>query len=77
MFSVGPVDMLAVEVANIQTGARKRRLAVGVSRERGGLFTVMISYPATSTPVFFNLFLAAEPSTNVRVAHGTLWHRVP
>jgi len=27
--------------------------------------------------MFFNLFAAAEPSANVCLAHGTLWHRIP
>jgi len=26
------------------------------------------------TPVFFNLFVAAEPSANACVAHGNLWY---
>jgi len=35
--AVAPVDMLAVEVAKIQTGCGNVGMAVGVSREDGGL----------------------------------------
>ena len=45
--TVAPVDMLAVEIASIQTG--NVRMAVGVSHSSGGLWTLMILYPATST----------------------------
>jgi len=31
-------------------------------------------YPTFSSPVFFNLFAAAEPYTSVKITHGTPWH---